>query len=235
MVSRCILPRNTIVARRPEPKRSPRTGQASAAVDQRRIPSQDRSKKRALRILDAAATIFAETGYEAATTEAIAKAAGTSIGSVYQFFPNKHAIFDAIARRHLERARALFDELVGPRALELSWEELLDRAIDAFASMDRVDPDFRAVWTNWDVAGQFLVAGQAMNREFARRIEAVLAAKAKALGKSRRPIVATTIVETITAMLFYAVRKDTVDADAIIEETKVLLSRYLRPYAEGDG
>jgi AcrR family transcriptional regulator len=214
-----------IVARRLEPKRD---------VDQRRVPSQDRSKKRALRILDAAAAIFAETGYEAATTEAIAKAAGTSIGSVYQFFPNKHAIFDAIARRHLQRARSLFDELVGPRALELSWEELLHRAIDAFASMDRAEPDFRAVWTNWDVAGQFLVAGQAMNREFARRVEVVLAAKAKGLGKSRRPIVATMIVETITAMLFYAVRKDAEASDSIIEETKILLARYLRPYAEGN-
>ena len=41
------------------------------------------------------------------------------------------------------------------------------------------------------------------------------------------------IVETITAMLFYAVRKDAVGGDAIIEETKVLLVRYLRPYADG--
>jgi AcrR family transcriptional regulator len=208
---------------------------AKPMVHQRRVPSQDRSKKRALRILDAAAEIFAEAGYEATTTEAIAKAAGTSIGSLYQFFPNKHAIFDAIARRHLERARALFDELVGASALALSWEQLLGHAIDAFAQMDRDDPAFRAVWTNWDVAGQFLVAGQAMNREFARRIETVLAAKAKNLGKARRPLVATMIVETITAMLFYAVRKDAVDGDAVIEETKVLLVRYLRPYAEGHG
>jgi AcrR family transcriptional regulator len=202
-------------------------------VHKRRVPSQDRSKKRALRILDAAAEVFAEAGYEATTTEAIARAAGTSIGSLYQFFPNKHAIFDAVARRHLEHSRALFDQLVGPSALALPWEELLGHAIDAFAQMDRDDPAFRAVWTNWDVAGQFLVAGQAMNREFARRIETVLAAKAKNLGKARRPLVATVIVETITAMLFYAVRKDTVDSDAVIEETKVLLARYLRPYADG--
>jgi AcrR family transcriptional regulator len=224
----------TTVARRQEQRKSPRRGREPATtLDKRRVPSQDRSRKRTLRILDAAAGIFAEMGYEAATTEAIARAAGTSIGSVYQFFPNKHAIFDAIARRHLERARALFEEFVGPRALELSWEELLRRGIDAFAKMDRADPDFRAVWTNWDVAGQFLVAGQAMNREFARRIETVLAAQAKGIGRARRPIVATMIVETITAMLFYAVRKDTVDSDVIIEETKVLLVRYLRPYVEG--
>ena len=219
------------MTRRPEKTKTPRP--AAAPSGGRRVPSQDRSRKRALRILDAAAGIFAKVGYEAASTEAIAKAAGTSIGSVYQFYPNKHAIFDAIARRHLERARSLFEELIGPGALERTWEELLGRAIDAFARMDREDPDFRAVWKNWDVAGQFLVAGQAMNQEFARRIETILAAKAKGLGKGRRPLVATMIVEVITAMLFYAVRRDTTSGDAVVEETKVLLVRYLRPYAEG--
>ncbi len=197
------------------------------------MPSQERSRKRALRILDAAARIFADGGYEATTTEAIAKAAGTSIGSLYQFFPNKHAIFHAIAARHLEHARLLFDEFVGGPALELSWEELLGRSIDAFAKMDREDPDFRAVWTNWDVAGQFVVAGAQMNREFARRIETVLAAKARALPKARRAVVASMIVEVVTAMLFYAVRKDRAAAEAVISETKRMLVRYLRPYAEG--
>jgi AcrR family transcriptional regulator len=199
----------------------------------RRIPSQDRSRKRALRILDAAARIFADGGYEATTTEAIAKAAGTSIGSLYQFFPNKRAVFHAIASRHLGHARALFDMLVEGPAMELSWDELLSRGIDAFAKMDREDPDFRAVWTNWDVAGQFVVAGQQMNREFARRIETVLAAKARALPKARRAVVATMIVEVATAMLFYAVRRDAAAGEAVVTETKRMLIRYLRPYAEG--
>jgi AcrR family transcriptional regulator len=197
----------------------------------RRVPSQERSRQRALRILDAAARVFGDVGFEAATTEAIAKEAGTSIGSLYQFFPNKHVLFDAIATRYLERARALFDQLMGPAFLELSWEDMLGRAIDAFAQMDLLDRDFRAVWKNWHVSGDFLVAGQAMNREFARRIEKVVALKAKALPKARRSIVATMIVEVITAMLLFAVRDDVARSDAVLTETKVLLERYLRPYA----
>ena len=39
-------------------------------------------------------------------------------------------------------------------------------------------------------------------------------------------------MEVITAMLFYAVRKDSTDGDAVVTETKVLLARYLRPYAK---
>jgi AcrR family transcriptional regulator len=215
----------------PDERRAPSRQKRKDPAGQRRVPSQERSRQRALRILDAAARVFGDVGFEAATTEAIAKEAGTSIGSLYQFFPNKNALFDAIATRYLERARALFDQLMGPALLELSWEDLLGRAIDAFAQMDRMDGDFRAVWKNWHVAGDFLVAGQAMNREFARRIEAVLALKGKPLPKARRAIVATMIVEVITAMLLFAVRNDVARGDAVVEETKVLLGRYLRPYA----
>src|SRR5271163_3338078 len=78
----------------------------------RKTPVQARSRERVERILDAAAVVFADAGYEAATTEAIAERAGTSIGSLYQFFPNKRALFDGVARRHLERGSELFDALL---------------------------------------------------------------------------------------------------------------------------
>src|ERR1700690_1046063 len=74
----------------------------------RRIPLQERSRARVLRILDAAAELFASVGYDAATTEEIAARARTSIGSIYQFFPNKRAMFDAITARHLSDASGLF-------------------------------------------------------------------------------------------------------------------------------
>src|SRR5690348_8081555 len=78
----------------------------------RRVPTQERSRKRYEQILDAAAKVFGDIGYEAATTEAIAREAETSIGSLYQFFPNKQALFDAIAARHIEKSRAAFDHLM---------------------------------------------------------------------------------------------------------------------------
>ena len=62
----------------------------------RRVPTQERARRRVARILDAAALVFAEQGFEAATMEDIAARAETSIGSIYQFFPNKLAIFDDI-------------------------------------------------------------------------------------------------------------------------------------------
>ena len=85
---------------------------------QRRVPTQERAKQRVSRIIDAAAYVFAEEGFEAATMEGIAARAETSIGSIYQFFPNKLALFDALARHYHDKLRMFFDVLLGGPLLE---------------------------------------------------------------------------------------------------------------------
>lgn len=72
----------------------------------RRNPVQARSKRTVERILDAAAHVFGERGY-AATTNQIAERAGLSIGSLYQYFPDKDAILAALYERHLDRVARL--------------------------------------------------------------------------------------------------------------------------------
>lgn len=210
-----------------KPTAPPSSLSTSAA---RRVPTQLRSRQRVERILDAAARTFAEAGYEAATTEAIAELAGTSIGSVYQFYPNKQALFDAIARRYLDRSRRLFDGLMSPAALALPWPELLDLSIDGFASLDRDDYDLRAVWVNWHLSSGFHLEGQALNREFAKRAEAVLSKQMHGVGPKERALVATVLVEVMSAMLFLAARSRSEHGAAIVAETKVLLRRYVAPY-----
>ena len=68
----------------------------------RRSPVQARSKRTVERILDAAAHVFGERGY-AATTNHVAERAGLSIGSLYQYFPDKDALLVALHDRHLEQ------------------------------------------------------------------------------------------------------------------------------------
>ena len=68
----------------------------------RRQPQQKRSQKRVEKILDAAAIVFDEVGFEAATSHTIAERANTAVGSLYQFFPDKLAIFNALELRHIE-------------------------------------------------------------------------------------------------------------------------------------
>lgn len=72
----------------------------------RKSPSQERSRLTVERILDAAARIFQEQGYVGTTTNEIADEAEVSVGSLYQYFPNKDAILVALTRRHIESATA---------------------------------------------------------------------------------------------------------------------------------
>jgi AcrR family transcriptional regulator len=183
-------------------------------------------------ILDAAAQVFAERGYDAATTEEIARVAETSIGSVYQFFPNKLALFNAMTLRYLERARALFETFMTPAVMKEPWEELLVRAIDAFAGLNRSEPGFRAILINWRMSADMLLADDDVNREFARRAETLIAARAPGLSPARRARVATIVIEVISAMLLLCVRRPNEDADLILDETKTLLIGYLRPLTE---
>lgn len=74
----------------------------SAALRPRRAPRQERGQRRVTSLLDAAESVIAEHGYEAATMSGIADKAGASIGSLYQFFPSKQAIVQALRARYRE-------------------------------------------------------------------------------------------------------------------------------------
>jgi AcrR family transcriptional regulator len=68
----------------------------------RKRPQQRRSQATVDAILDAAAHLFCANGFECTTTNAIAARAGVSIGSFYQYFPNKHALLEALRERHVK-------------------------------------------------------------------------------------------------------------------------------------
>ncbi len=67
----------------------------------RREPRQQRSRDRVRLILEAADGILSAEGFEALTVRRIAEAAGVPVGSIYQFFPDKAAVVDALARTYI--------------------------------------------------------------------------------------------------------------------------------------
>jgi AcrR family transcriptional regulator len=82
----------------------------------RRKPSQRRSQVTVTAILDAAARVFEARGFDAGTTNHVAELAGVSIGSLYEYFPNKDAMVVALVERELERERASLLAIVEPAA-----------------------------------------------------------------------------------------------------------------------
>ncbi len=76
-----------------------------------RAPQRERGRQRVADLLEAASAVFAEKGYAAATMTEIAARAGAPIGSLYQFFPGKESLGDALMRRYGERTIAALESI----------------------------------------------------------------------------------------------------------------------------
>ncbi|MGV7209828.1 TetR/AcrR family transcriptional regulator [Oxalobacteraceae bacterium A2-2] len=92
----------------------------------RRQPRQQRGEQRLAAMLDAAAAEFAQAGYDAATMTAIARRCGSSIGALYQYFPNKLALAHALRERYGEEMGRRWTVLTA-EAAQLGVAALVER------------------------------------------------------------------------------------------------------------
>jgi len=90
---------------------------------------QERGARRVEAIVAAAATLFAERGFDGTSMNAIAKAAGMTIGSLYQYFPSRDAIVDAVAESYLAAWRAEKDEALRLMPADASLHEFVRRGV----------------------------------------------------------------------------------------------------------
>src|SRR5215475_6633708 len=88
----------------------------------RRQPRQRRALLTVEAILDAVARIVTREGVDAVTTNRVAEVAGVSIGSVYQYFPDKRAIFVGLHERHIQQ----IDRMVESKLFEHAQSSLDD-------------------------------------------------------------------------------------------------------------
>jgi AcrR family transcriptional regulator len=129
--------------------------QASQQVRAKRKPKQARSQETVERILSAASGIINKDGVEALTTNSIAAAAGMSVASVYQFFPNKLAIVSEIYQRWLADVDSRVMAAIDVHALETDWRVLALAIADElgrFTLPVRSELELmRAMWSHRDL------------------------------------------------------------------------------------
>jgi AcrR family transcriptional regulator len=102
-------------------------------------PQQQRSERRLAAFLDAAAALFAEVGYEAATMTAIAERSGSSIGALYNYFPDKQAIALTLLNQYGQELEAYWKPLI-ERAAKLTHREFADLFIERITELVRQRP-----------------------------------------------------------------------------------------------
>ncbi|WP_405492237.1 TetR/AcrR family transcriptional regulator [Nocardia sp. NBC_00511] len=135
----------------------------------RRVPQQARSRERLAKVIEEADRLIAAEGVEALTMIKVAAAAGISVGSLYQYLPDRDAIIEALAASYLAQIES---EMAG--LLELAraqrWDDPAGTFLDAFAHLYRSEPGFRALWL-----GRHLTEGaRALDREHKRRMALAL-------------------------------------------------------------
>jgi AcrR family transcriptional regulator len=196
----------------------------------RRRPTQERSQRRYEEIVDAAATSFADFGFDATTMEGIAARARTSIGSLYQFFPNKHALFREVAQTCLTKSRALLQAVLVKHGPSNDWRVLLDATIDGFRELQH-DTFLQAIYRNLQLYGEWRDADAALHDEQVGLSAAMIAQWAPQLAAEHRRTIAKTLVNAVTALMLQLSRvRDEAHADALVAETKTMLHRYVEPY-----
>jgi AcrR family transcriptional regulator len=196
----------------------------------RKKPRQERSQVTVSAILDATARVLCTTGYDRASTNRVAMAAGVSVGSLYQYFPSKEALVAALVERHREQMMSLvkrkLDE-VATAPLAMGIEAM----IDAMFAAHEVDPKLHKVLIEQVPRVGRLEKLVDMDRE----IEAILAAYlALRVGELRRPDVAAAafvlvnVVESVTHASVLA-ELPVARSRGVARELTDLIRRYLLP------
>lgn len=110
----------------------------------RNEPVQARSTARLAALLDAAAQVVHEIGYERLTTAMVAERAGASIGTVYRYFPDRIAVLQSLAARNAERMTdRVLAELRDER--HSSWDAALTAGLGLFVVAFAEEPGFASL------------------------------------------------------------------------------------------
>ncbi|OLT24714.1 hypothetical protein BJF79_13245 [Actinomadura sp. CNU-125] len=204
-------------------------GDSGADRTDRTVRRQARGERRIAQILDAAASVFAEAGYEAATTNKIAAAAGVSPGSLYQFFPNKKAIAQALADRFAAQmggAHRTAFEIAGLAAVPRA--ELIDRIADPMLAFNIANPGFKALFARADMPAELAAATRPIQDALLGRVEGILAARAPGLAGDDRTRGARVLIQVFKALVPLITEAEPGDErDALVAELKRVLAGYL--------
>ena len=198
----------------------------------RRVPQQARSRERLQRVLDAADRVVAEEGAEALTTTRVAEAAGVSVGSIYQYLPDKAAIVEALAKRHLDDFTELMQRFVAEaRSHPERLDDPVGAMVDTFAQRYREQPGYRALWFGRELTEELRAADRVQKEQLASALRRVLNALGLVRDGARLAVQTRAGVLVADALLQAAFRADERGDRKLIEEAKRILRLYLADVA----
>lgn len=199
----------------------------------RRQPKQQRGKQRVEKILNAAASVFDQVGYEAATTHLIAAKAETAVGSLYQFFPDKAAIFKAMELRHIERVKAFWEQMNTPEMIQLPLRPMIHNLVVAVTELFE-QPVSRVIFIQFFLGREmFQAIDESMTQEAINFMANLLQQRNPTLGQAQSQLLAEVATHSSNALILAVLRnQDLQHRQRLIQQIEELLVSYLSPYME---
>jgi AcrR family transcriptional regulator len=211
------------------PRRPPARQQRKPPSSLRKTPRQARARSTVAAIVEAAARILAEGGPRAVTTNRVAARAGVSVGSLYQYFPNRSAVLRALIERELATAQRARPAAIDDAALPLASR--VGAIVDWHLAVHAANPALSR--------GLDRLVAEALPREERARYAAERHAKVRetirsllAPGSRRDVGIVALVVDSCLAAAtaaFVSRRAQALAEPALADELALLLTRYLEP------
>jgi AcrR family transcriptional regulator len=194
----------------------------------RRVPKQSRSQERFDKIVEIAAKLFLDRGFDGTTTNEIARQADISIGSLYQYFKNKESIVEALADRYVDALKKVTANVVQTDVAELSTATAVDALLDPILEFHLSYPEFRMLWLGTEVSPELKASMRAMDDEILGRVEELLETRAPGIPRESAKIVVTVMEVAVKSLLTLIGRSDSVEFKArAATEVKRMLTLYV--------
>jgi AcrR family transcriptional regulator len=190
----------------------------------RKEPRQARAQVTVEAILEAAAHILDRQGWARFTTNAVAEAAGVSIGSLYQYFPNKLALIEAILRCH-------FDDVLS--ALRFADEhtsriERIEGLVSGMIAAHSPHPSLHRVLLEDVPRGRISKSvHQKFESEYTSLYTKLISASERSGANARSEVRAQVLSSAIEGVVHDAARRGTLRSPALKQELVNLVDAYL--------
>ncbi|WP_432103952.1 TetR/AcrR family transcriptional regulator [Streptomyces sp. bgisy091] len=202
---------------------------AKAAASGRPRRRQARGEARIAQLLEAAAGVFCASGYNGASTNAIAREAGVSPGTLYQFFPNKEAIAIELGERLMHRWQETYGAAFVSDHLELPLAEMLDTVLDPLIAFNCENPAFAVLTHGSDIPGVISHEHDALHATMLTRTERLLGTYLPELPAELVTRTAEMAFVIFKGGLDLVMEHEGTDREAYTRELKTAMYRYLEP------
>lgn len=190
------------------------------ATHLRNRPRQARSAARVEHLLDVAAEVFEEVGYDAATTNMVASRAEVPVGTLYRWFPDKSALAEALTDRYLQHLVALYADLLSDIEPDERIGDFLRRIMHRLIEETRSQVALSALLVSAMVPGGRSMAGARLREGLGAHIRALVELRVPGIPLEMRDRTAEVCV-TLSHLVLAAATDETND------DREVLANEYI--------